>query len=276
VTQVSSFERGRRHTLLFLGHQRRQTPVLLDTDIDMGHVKAHRDATPAPLRASYVSYVIAAAGRALAAHPEANADVGGRLRPRTARYEDVTAKVAFDMTVSGTRAVVSGLVPDAGNATLGEIDARVRRFKHCDPDTDPELRGLRMLHKLPWPLAKLAFRFASGGLKRRAGVLGTFSVSALGHRSVRGFYPLGGTAVSFGVGRIEEMPVVRDGDLTVAPVMRLGLVFDHRVIDGGLAADLLDAVKTDLETFNVEQQGQAAAARALEPIAAAGAAGAAR
>ncbi|GKV66053.1 MULTISPECIES: dihydrolipoamide acetyltransferase family protein [Sporosarcina] len=35
-----------------------------------------------------------------------------------------------------------------------------------------------------------------------------------------------------GVGRISEKPVVKNGEITAAPMLALSLVFDHRVIDG--------------------------------------------
>jgi pyruvate/2-oxoglutarate dehydrogenase complex dihydrolipoamide acyltransferase (E2) component len=163
------------------------------------------------------------------------------------RFDQVVAKIAFDRRIRDTQAVVSGLAPDADRASLAELDAIIRYFKTCDVQTAPELAGMRALHRLPWPLAAVAFRMATGRLRRRPDVLGTFSVSSLGHRAVSGFYPLGGTAVSIGVGRVRDRPVVRDGAIVTAPTMRLGLVFDHRVFDGALAADLLDDIVSRLE-----------------------------
>jgi pyruvate/2-oxoglutarate dehydrogenase complex dihydrolipoamide acyltransferase (E2) component len=42
---------------------------------------------------------------------------------------------------------------------------------------------------------------------------------------------------------------VRDGALAVAPLMRLSLAFDHRVIDGAEAADVLTEIKDGLEGY---------------------------
>jgi pyruvate/2-oxoglutarate dehydrogenase complex dihydrolipoamide acyltransferase (E2) component len=41
---------------------------------------------------------------------------------------------------------------------------------------------------------------------------------------------------------------VREGRIVVAPVLRLSLAFDHRVIDGAEAADVLTEVKEALES----------------------------
>lgn len=46
-----------------------------------------------------------------------------------------------------------------------------------------------------------------------------------------------------GLGRISEKPVVRDGEIVVAPVIALSLSFDHRVIDGATAQHALNKLK---------------------------------
>ena len=64
----------------------------------------------------------------------------------------------------------------------------------------------------------------------------TFTVSnigALGGGHGSPIIPLGTTAiVSFG--RASDTPVVRDGNVQIAPVMPISLSYDHRVIDGAL------------------------------------------
>lgn len=46
-----------------------------------------------------------------------------------------------------------------------------------------------------------------------------------------------------GVGSTQERPVVKDGQVAVAPMMYLALSFDHRLIDGAPAARFLNRVK---------------------------------
>lgn len=50
-----------------------------------------------------------------------------------------------------------------------------------------------------------------------------------------------------GVGKIKEMPVVRDGKIEVRKILHLALSFDHRVVDGGEAARFLNTVIARLE-----------------------------
>jgi pyruvate dehydrogenase E2 component (dihydrolipoamide acetyltransferase) len=46
-----------------------------------------------------------------------------------------------------------------------------------------------------------------------------------------------------GIGRIAEKPVVKNGEIVVAPVLALSLSFDHRMIDGATAQHALNHIK---------------------------------
>ena len=51
----------------------------------------------------------------------------------------------------------------------------------------------------------------------------------------------------FGMHRIEERPVVRDGQIVARPMMYLALSYDHRVVDGKEAVTFLVHVKEAIE-----------------------------
>jgi hypothetical protein len=202
-----------------------------------------------------VSYLLHATGRVLARHPRANAVLApgwpsALRRPRTLRFGEVTAKLALDRTLDGERTVLSALVPGVQSASLQEIQDRVDRYRGADAGTLPEFKGVRMLGRLPVPLGRAAFAAALRSPRRRPEVFGTVSVSSLGHRDVDGFHSAGGTAVTLCAGRITDRAVVRAGQVVPAPVMRLGLTFDHRVIDGATAADVLSDLRHSMEEFD--------------------------
>ncbi|MFF9806190.1 2-oxo acid dehydrogenase subunit E2 [Streptomyces coeruleorubidus] len=250
-------ERRRRHTLFFLEWAAGQRPVHLDTDIDMTRIQEHRAAArERGLRYSYVTYLLHAAGRVLDRHPEANAVMApgwpGLLRaPRIVRFGSVTAKLALDRPVEGERTVLSALVPGLERAGLREIQQQIDRYRGPEAADLPEFKGVRMLGRLPLALGRAAFAAALRDPRKRPGVFGTVSVSSLGHGAVDGFHSAGGTAVTLCAGRVSRRAVVRaDGTVAAAPVMRLGLTFDHRVIDGGAAADLLTDLHHTMEAFD--------------------------
>jgi pyruvate/2-oxoglutarate dehydrogenase complex dihydrolipoamide acyltransferase (E2) component len=238
--------RERRHTLRFLAEISSFAPVFLDTEVDMTAVAAHRAQGQ---RYSIISYVLYAAARVLRAHPEANAAIRGGIRPRVARYPQVNGKFTLDRTLNGRRIVLSAVLPGLQDTTLKDIQRRLDHFREGDPATMPEFAPVRLLHSLPLPLGGLLFRLGARPLHRRPATMGTFAVTSLGHRAVDSFHSVGGTTVTLGVGRICDRPAVRDGELVIAPTMRLSLAFDHRVIDGAEAADVLTEIKAALEGF---------------------------
>ncbi|AEB44395.1 MULTISPECIES: 2-oxo acid dehydrogenase subunit E2 [Micromonospora] len=248
MTSVSPVARERRHTLFFLEAVRSFAPVHLDAEVDMSRVLAERNRARADgRRQSIVSHVVVAAGRVLAKHPEANAAIQGRLRARVARYPFVHAKVTVDGVLNGARVVLATVVPNVHEADVDQVQAHLSRIRAVDPERAPEFAGIRRVHASALPLAYARFRRAVRDLRVRPLLTGTVAVTSLGHRDVDGFHSVGGTTVTIGVGRVADRPVVRDGQITVAPVLRLSLTFDHRVIDGAEAADVLTDLKQELE-----------------------------
>jgi len=78
---------------------------------------------------------------------------------------------------------------------------------------------------------------------------GTFTITNYG--SIRGIF---GTPIInypevaiLGVGRIKDMPVVRDGKIEIRKILNLSLSFDHRVVDGAEAARFLNTFISHLE-----------------------------
>ncbi|WP_079474720.1 dihydrolipoamide acetyltransferase family protein [Marinococcus halophilus] len=77
----------------------------------------------------------------------------------------------------------------------------------------------------------------------------TFTISNLGMYAVDHFTPIINQpeAAILGVGRIQEKPVVKNGEITVGRMMAISLSFDHRIIDGAPAAAFLTDFKQMLE-----------------------------
>ncbi|MFD4141048.1 2-oxo acid dehydrogenase subunit E2 [Streptomyces sp. NPDC058572] len=257
----SGGDRARRHTRHFLAWARSAAPVHLGADVDMTRVEEHRAAERAAgRRVSVVSFLLYAAGRVLATHPEARRLARGGLWPRTVALPGaaggVAAKLALDRRgPGGERVVLTAVLPRTDTATLTEIQDAVDRCRRSGPPEPPGAAAVRLLNQLPPPVGQLAFRFGVRAPAARERRLGTFAVSSLGHRAVDVFHSYGGTAVTFCVGRVTDRAVVRDGHLAAAPVMRLGLTFDHRVLDGAAAADVLDGVVKRLEDWHGDLSG---------------------
>ena len=162
-------------------------------------------------------FVIRAAALALRKVPAANASwVDGALRQYSSA--DVSVAVAIE------DGLVTPIVRSADGKGLAEISAEVK-----------ELAG--RARAKPMGLAPAEYQG------------GTFSVSNLGMYGIKEFAAIINPPQSMilAVGTAEQRPVVKDGALAVATMMSCTLSVDHRVVDGALGAQFLQAFKGLIE-----------------------------
>ena len=97
--------------------------------------------------------------------------------------------------------------------------------------------------------ADLAGRARQNKLKPAEFSGGSFTISNLGMYGITSFNavinPPHGAILAVGAGR--EMPVVKDGEITIATILTATLSCDHRVVDGVVGAEWMAAFKTIVE-----------------------------
>lgn len=107
------------------------------------------------------------------------------------------------------------------------------------------------------PFKDLVFEARAAVERARAGrpssqdlVGGTFSISNMGMFDVESFTAVinPGQGSVLAVSSILEQPIVENGALTVANMMKVTISVDHRIIDGVMAGNFLKAFKEALET----------------------------
>ena len=112
---------------------------------------------------------------------------------------------------------------------------------------DAEMKSLSALSA---EMKDLAARAKSKKLAPHEYQGGSFAISNLGMFGIDNFdaviNPPHGAILAVGAG-VKKPVVGKDGALAVATVMSVALSVDHRVIDGALGAELLQAIKDNLE-----------------------------
>ena len=80
----------------------------------------------------------------------------------------------------------------------------------------------------------------------------TFTISNIGALGAGGGTPIipWGTTAILSLGRAKDSPVVRDGEVTVAPVAPMNVSYDHRLIDGALGQQFLAGLVANLERID--------------------------
>jgi len=78
---------------------------------------------------------------------------------------------------------------------------------------------------------------------------GCLTISNLGMYGIRSFIPVvnPGESTILGLGMIEDRVVFRQGSIRVRKIMTLVLAVDHRIVDGAVGAQFLEAIRDALE-----------------------------
>jgi len=131
-------------------------------------------------------------------------------------------QVNLGLAVSIEGGLVVPVIPNAGSLTLLEISAASKR---------------------------LADKARAGKLMPDEMTGGTFTISNMGMLNVENFSAIinPGEGGILAVASVLPQPAVRDGQVVIRQMMKMTLSVDHRLVDGALGAQFLNAVKAKLE-----------------------------
>ncbi|MCT1513178.1 MULTISPECIES: 2-oxo acid dehydrogenase subunit E2 [Staphylococcus] len=242
----SQFPKYRYQTLHFLNETKNIKPIYISTDVDATNLQKIKENFEKPI--SNTSIIVYCISQVLKNHPEANASfINSLLSPKIVYYKKMIAKFNIDQKVNNKRFVTSGTIPDSSTKSIEEIQNYVYSYKKAQFNVSPKFKGIRTLQKLPFPIGKIIFKILMKNPKKRAELQGTFSVTSLGHNPIKNFFPITATTLTFGVGNIENKAFKVDNEILNKSILTLNLTFDHRVIDGGIASDILSEIKIYIE-----------------------------
>lgn len=109
--------------------------------------------------------------------------------------------------------------------------------------------GGKALSEIARERAALVEKGKSGKLTPDQMTGSTFTLSSLGMFGIEEFTAIINPPESaiLAVGAILQKPAVMDGMVVIRPVMKLTLTYDHRVIDGAIAAGFMNTLKESME-----------------------------
>lgn len=167
------------------------------------------------IRLGFMSFFVKAVVHALKASPAVNASIDGT---------DIVYHGYFDIgvAVSTDRGLVVPVIRDVDQLSLAEIEVKI---------------------------AEYATKARNGKLTLEEMQGGTFSITNGGVFGSLLATPIINAPQSaiLGMHKIEERPVVENGQIVIRPMMYVALSYDHRIIDGKESVTFLVAVKDYLE-----------------------------
>ena len=163
----------------------------------------------------FMSFFVKAAVESLKSYPVINASID---------EDDVIYHSYFDIgvAVGSGKGLVVPIIRDADLLSFAEIEKKIMDFGE-------RAQG-----------GKLSVEELTGG---------TFTISNGGIYGSLLSTPIINAPQSaiLGMHKIQDRPMVKDGEITVRPMMYLALTYDHRLIDGREAVQFLDSLKSCLE-----------------------------
>ena len=190
-------------------------------EVDMSAIYALRDQykeafkTKHGLGLGFMSFFTKAVTRALQMYPDVNSMIDGQEK---ITYDFCDISVA----VSGPKGLMVPVVRNAENLSFRGVEAEIKR---------------------------LAIRARDGQITVDEMTGGTFTISNGGVFGSMLSTPIINPPQSgiLGMHNVVERPVVKNGQIVIAPVMYVALSYDHRIIDGRESVGFLVAVKEALE-----------------------------
>ena len=167
--------------------------------------------------------------------------------------------VMVPVQVGGDTGVTAAIVRNAHARPVSDIAAEIRD-KAARSRRGEEIKAARnkyVLNRIPWPLRRPVFRLLKwitvdmGIEVRKLGLsahsFGSFVVSDIGsfglNTGMTALMPAAKAPCVVVLGKIEEKPVVRNGEIVVRTILPLTGTFDHRIVDGMQIGKLARGIK---------------------------------
>jgi pyruvate/2-oxoglutarate dehydrogenase complex dihydrolipoamide acyltransferase (E2) component len=195
---------------------------------------------------------VKAVGVTLARHPGANAILFKRWYGyRIVQFNRVDVNVPITRRISGSDLTFIGTVRAAAEKTIAEIQAELSALQRDPPESLPAVQRLLWFANKPLWLARLIHAWMARSPAFYLRNVGTCGLTLGGEEGQEHFFPIAPTSVVFGIGSLRSEPVVRDGQISAARILRCSLMIDNYVVAGLLGGALLKEFKALLESGHI-------------------------
>lgn len=192
--------------------------VTLMDEVDVSELVAHRKkfkqaAADQNIKLTYLPYVVRALVSTLKKYPILNTSLDDET-------QEIVHKHYYNIGIAADtdKGLVVPVVKDADRKSIFDISSEINELAEKARDgklSSEEMKG------------------ASCTITNIGSAGGQWFTPVINHPEV----------AILGIGRIAEKPVVRDGEVVVAPVLAISLSFDHRLIDGATAQHAMNQIK---------------------------------
>lgn len=172
------------------------------------------------------------------------------IRKKIFLPEGVDISIAMEKEHKGRTIVLIPVIREVNTKSIEDISSEIKYLSKLPFDKMPNIKWIKLLNLDPDFLKYVTMRVICQYPRLYNFFFGTIGFTNLGKYGITHFYPLWINATVFGIGTIEEKPVARNGHITIAPMLYMTIAFNHRILDGSTASEILAEVKRTIEDEN--------------------------
>lgn len=172
------------------------------------------------------------------------------IRKKIFLPEGVDISIAMEKKHKGRTIVLIPVIREVNTKSIENISSEIKYLSKLPFDKMPNIKWIKLLNLDPDFLKYVTMRVICQYPRLYNFFFGTIGFTNLGKYGITHFYPLWINATVFGIGTIEEKPVARNGHITIAPMLYMTIAFNHRILDGSTASEILAEVKRTIEDEN--------------------------
>lgn len=229
MMKYKKIDSNRKQTLIFLELAKAIRGVAL-----IDEIKSHRQYTKYA-----TSLLIKSISDALDEERHLNCMIKYGSDNKLIELQDISARLTVSYENDGlSTGVYSSVITNTNNMSTLEVYRAISDLKSKGISSFDDSKRIRMLQRLPYFFAKWVSKFIfyfRPAVQRD--FFRSFTVTSLGKKSLKLCIPISGSTFTFQLGS----PKILDADECLFNIV---MIYDHRVIDGIQASNLLDKIKT--------------------------------
>ncbi len=219
------------------------------------------------VRITVTHFIVKAVGQARHQYaPEVNCYV-----PRGKIVYRENADVFMSILKKGGSGQTGMIIPEVQKKTVSEIaDYVSNRLQAKREGNEKGLYSMtKIMARVPWPFRKLVLKlftwwifdmeFPVPGMKKQQSPFGSIMLTNIGTLGLKtgmvALFPIGKLPGVIAMGKVEEKPVVINGEIVIRSILPLTGTFDHRMVDGAQIGKLGRGIQKVLRNpVNLDQK----------------------
>jgi len=240
------------HDICTIGIKKHYITALIEVDVS-GSIDKINQKKEAGRNISFTSWLIKVVGTSIKHHERVAAFLKGKRR--VIIFPDINISMVVEKELNGHKIPIPLLIEKVNERSIASIYHQITEAKdHKVTDKDIVLHGRlsrmeNFYYYLPAFVRRLVWRFLLSHPHLAYSKMGNVAFTAVGMIGMADgwFIPISVHPICFGIGRIIKKPIVVHDKIEIREMLKVTILFDHDVVDGGEMARFVNDFSEHLE-----------------------------